>query len=95
MRLHARRTALRGKTPEEMLVSEIMSAPVITARLQQTAQECLMMMGRNHIRHLPVVEQGQVVGLVSIGDVALAIIAEQEEALQRLEDATQGRELLE
>jgi CBS domain-containing protein len=87
---YARKIVLLGKASRNTPVSEIMSAPVVTVGLKQSALECLALMSRQRIRYLPVVDQGQLAGMISIGDVVNAIIAEQEDALQRLERAAQG-----
>jgi CBS domain-containing protein len=87
---YARKIALLGKASRNTPVSEIMTTPVITVGHRQSVLECLAVMSRERIRYLPVVEQGRLAGLISIGDVVNAIIAEQEDALQRLERAAQG-----
>lgn len=87
---YARKIVLLGKASRNTPVSEIMTAPVITVGPKQSALECMALMSRERIRYLPVVEQGQLVGMISIGDVVNAIIADQEDALQRLERAAQG-----
>ena len=87
---YARQVILKGKSSRNTPVREIMTSPVITARPQQTVQQCLAVMGRERIRYLPVLEGDRVVGVISLGDVVLAIISEQEEALQRLEQSSTG-----
>jgi CBS domain-containing protein len=87
---YARKIVLLGKASRNTPVSEIMSTPVITVGPKQSVLECLALMSRTRIRYLPVVEQGQLAGMISIGDVVNAIIADQEDALQRLERAAQG-----
>jgi CBS domain-containing protein len=87
---YARKIVLLGKASRNTPVSEIMTAPVVTVGPKQSAMECLALMSRERIRYLPVVEQGQLAGMISIGDVVNAIIADQEDALQRLERAAQG-----
>lgn len=90
---YARQVILKGKSSRNTPVREIMTSQVVTARPQQTVQECLAVMARKRIRYLPVVDGEHLVGMISIGDVLLAIIAEQEEELQRLE-ASSGAGLL-
>lgn len=84
---YARKIVLLGKTSRNTPVREIMSTPVITVGPRQSVLECLAVMSRQRIRYLPVMEQGRVMGILSIGDVLKAIIADQEDALQRLERA--------
>ena len=82
---YARKVILKGKTSRETRVHEIMSAKVITVEPGRTVQECLGVMTDRHIRHLPVLEAEQLVGIVSIGDLVKAIIAEQEFMIEQLE----------
>lgn len=82
---YARKVILKGKTSRETQVQEIMSTDVITTDPVRTVQECLGVMTDKHIRHLPVLEAGQLVGIVSIGDLVKAIIAEQEFMIEQLE----------
>ena len=60
---------LEGRTEQETAVREIVSSPLVVASLQTTVDECMALMTDRHIRHVPVVEEGKVVGLVSIGDL--------------------------
>lgn len=87
---YARKIALLGRASRNTPVAEIMSAPVTTVGPKQSVLECMALMSRQRIRYLPVVEQGRVAGMISIGDVLNAIIADQEDALQRLERAARG-----
>jgi CBS domain-containing protein len=66
---YLRRVALEGRTDEETPVREIMSSPLIVVTPQTTVDECMALMTDRRIRHVPVVDEGQVVGIVSIGDV--------------------------
>ena len=65
---YLRRVTLEGRT-EEAPVREIMSSPLVVATLETTVDECMAMMSDRRIRHIPVVDEGKVVGLVSIGDL--------------------------
>ena len=87
---YARKVILQGKSSRDPLVSEIMSAPVITVSSAQTIDECMRLMTANRIRHLPVVEHGQVTGIVSIGDLVRWIISSQEETIHQLHSYIAG-----
>ncbi len=82
---YARKVILKGKKSQEARVSEIMAAPVLCARLSQSVEECMAVMTEKRVRHLPVVENDKLIGLVSIGDLVKAIIAEQQFIIQQLE----------
>ena len=87
---YARKVILQGKSSRDTFVSEIMSAPVITVSSAQTIDECMRLMTANRIRHLPVVEHGQVTGIVSIGDLVRWIISSQEETIHQLNSYIAG-----
>jgi CBS domain-containing protein len=91
---YARKVILKGKSSKNTPVKEIMTSEVVTARPQQTIDECLALMNRTRIRYLPVQQGNELVGLISIGDVAQAIIAEQEKELENLENLGQGKNRL-
>lgn len=82
---YARRVVLQGKTSRETLVREVMTERVICAQPSQTVEEAMAMMTELHCRHLPVVEDGRLIGVVSIGDLVKEIISEQEFLIQQLE----------
>lgn len=87
---YARKIILQGRRSAETRVAEIMTADVRTATLGMTAQHCLGMMTEGHFRHLPVIEDERVVGLVSIGDLVKSIIAEQQATIRELEKYVTG-----
>lgn len=87
---YARKVALLGHHSRETQVLEIMTAPVTAVTPQYTVDECLALMTQYHFRHLPVVECGEVVGLVSIGDLVKWVISGQEQAIQELESYITG-----
>ncbi len=74
---YARKVALRGKTAHDTLVRDIMSTDVISIHPDQTVEECMALMTDKRIRHLPVVADGRLIGIISIGDVVKSIITEQ------------------
>ena len=71
-------------------VREIMSSPVITVDSHQNVETCMTMMTDSHLRHLPVVEDGQLLGLLSIGDLVKESIAAQAELIRQLEGYIRG-----
>jgi len=87
---YARKVALAGRSSKEMRVREIMSSKVVTARLASTVDECMQHMTDNRCRHLPIVEAGRVVGIVSIGDLVSSIIQTQERTIHELENYISG-----
>jgi len=82
---YARRVILVGRASREMSVSEIMSSPVTTVELQTTVDECMQHMTDKRCRHLPVMDAGKVIGVVSIGDLVNWIISKQDQTIHDLE----------
>lgn len=87
---YARRVILAGKSSKDTPVSDIMSTKVVYVRPGQTIEECMGLMTEKRIRHLPVMEDDELVGIVSIGDVVKAVIAEQEFVIGQLENYISG-----
>ena len=87
---YARKVILQGKTSRETRVSEIMSRRVIHVEYDQSIEDCMAVMTEKHIRHLPVLENEALVGVISIGDVVKEIIAEQEFVISQLENYISG-----
>jgi CBS domain-containing protein len=82
---YARKVILQGRSSPTTLVSEIMTARVAYAQLQQNIDECMAIMTERRIRHLPVMEDGLLIGVISIGDLVKSIIAEQQFIIEQLE----------
>ena len=81
---YARKIILMGKTSRETLVREIMSSKVYTIHPEQTVEEAMELMTHHHIRHIPVVADDKVLGVISIGDVVNNIIHRQRETIKTL-----------
>jgi CBS domain-containing protein len=82
---YARKVVLLGKTSKETPVREIMTSEVITVAPDWTAEQCMALMNERRVRHLPVVEDNQLAGIVSIGDVVRAVVDEQQFTIASLE----------
>jgi CBS domain-containing protein len=82
---YARKVILRGRSSSDTPVRDIMSSPVLTVSLDDTVDKCMQLMTERRVRHLPVVDGGRVIGVVSIGDLVKAVIAEQQQQIEQLE----------
>jgi len=87
---YARKVIVKGRSSKSTQVKEIMTADVLTATTNQTVNQCMTVMTERRIRHLPVVEDGEVLGMISIGDLVQAIIADQQEEIEQLEQYISG-----
>ena len=87
---YARKVILKGKSSRETPVREIMTENVLFVRPNQTIEECMALMTDKRIRHLPVMEAGQLMGMISIGDVVKAIISDREFVIKQLESYIAG-----
>lgn len=87
---YARKVALLGRSSESTPVRDIMTSEVMYVRPSQTNEECMALMTENRMRHLPVIDQGQLVGLISIGDLVKDIISEQQFVIDQLEHYIRG-----
>ena len=82
---YARKVVLLGRSSAETRVAQIMSSPVRTVASDATVQYCMELMTEHRIRHLPVVDSGRLVGMISIGDCVRAVIEDQAETIRHLE----------
>jgi CBS domain-containing protein len=89
-RHYARNVVLKGRTSPATLVQEIMERQVITARPEQSVEECMVIMTVQRVRHLPVSEGGKIIGIVSIGDLVKSIIDNQKFVIDQLSHYIRG-----
>ena len=82
---YARKVALKGKSSSSTPVSEIMTREIVCVTPAQTNEECMALMTEKHARHLPVVDNGRVIGVLSIGDLVKDAISEQQFVINQLE----------
>jgi CBS domain-containing protein len=82
---YARKVILLGRSSAETPVWQIMSSPVVTVSPGEGVRQCMQMMTERRIRHLPVLDGGRLVGVISIGDLVRAVIEEQDQTIEQLE----------
>ena len=87
---YARKVILKEKSSKDTLISDIMTTKVVYARSHQNIDECMAVMTEKRVRHLPVFEKDKMIGIVSIGDLVKAIIAEQRFVIEQLEQYISG-----
>jgi CBS domain-containing protein len=87
---YARKVILKGRSSAETPVREIMTADVISVAPTDTVHRCMRLVTDKHIRHLPVLEDGKVLGMLSIGDLVKAVIDDQAEQLEQLQKYISG-----
>lgn len=87
---YARKVALQGKTAKTTMVKEIMTDRVYCVRPEQSIEECMALMTDKRVRHLPVLGESGLVGVVSIGDIVKAVISHQEFLIEQLENYIVG-----
>ncbi|MGI9329840.1 MAG: CBS domain-containing protein [Gammaproteobacteria bacterium] len=90
---YARKVALEGRSSRDALVSEIMSSKVLCVSPERSIEDCMALMTEKRARHLPVVDHKSVVGMISIGDLVKAVIAEQQFMIDQLHDYITGAHL--
>lgn len=87
---YARKLILKGKSSKDTLIGDLMTKNPFTVTRDTSIEECMMMMSNKRIRHLPVVEEDKIIGVISIGDVVRYIIEEQKTIIQQLEHYITG-----
>ena len=87
---YARKVILRGRSSKDATVAEIMSSPVVAIAPDASVGECMQIMTEHRIRHLPVVDREQLLGMISIGDLVNWILIEQQETIRHLESYITG-----
>ena len=87
---YARKVIIKGRSSESTEVGEIMTTDICSATSKQTVNDCMALMNKRKIRHLPVIDDGEVSGVLSIGDLVQAIISDQQEEIEQLEQYISG-----
>jgi len=87
---YARNVVLKGRSSPQTLVRDVMSAQVVCVELDDTVEDCMALMTRKRVRHLPVIEDEAVVGIISIGDLVKSTIDDQRFTIDQLETYIRG-----
>ena len=87
---YARKVVLQGKASMTTLVAEVMTAAISSVRPDQTVEDCMTLMTNARIRHLPVMQSGKVLDVISIGDVVKHVIGQQRFEIEQLEHYVRG-----
>jgi len=87
---YARKVIIKGRSSKTTRVSEIMTTGVFTTSSAKSVNDCMSLMTEKRIRHLPVLEDNRVIGMISIGDLVQAIISDQKEEIEQLENYISG-----
>lgn len=88
---YARKVVLLARSSKDTPLRDIMSSPVMYVHPEQTVDQCMALMTENRLRHLPVMDEGRLIGLVSIGDLVKATISEQQFIIEQLEHYISGQ----
>jgi len=88
---YARKVILKGKMSRTTPVSHIMTTNVLVVSPEQSVEECMALMTGKHVRHLPVLEHGKLIGMISIGDVVKAVIADKNFTIEQLTNYITGK----
>ncbi|WP_211451373.1 CBS domain-containing protein [Collimonas antrihumi] len=91
---YARKMILMGRSSTDTFVRDIMTSSVMYVRLDDTNEQCMALMTENRLRHLPILDDGKLIGIISIGDLVKDIISEQQFIIQQLEHYIMGRPAL-
>lgn len=87
---YARKVILKGRSSKKTNIKQIMTTDVVCGRLDQNIEACMALMTQKRFRHLPITKEGKLVGVVSLGDLVKAVIAEQELVIEQLEHYISG-----
>jgi CBS domain-containing protein len=87
---YARKVVLKGESSHTIAIRNVMTSGVISVTPDQSIEDCMALMTGKHIRHLPVLENSKLVGMISIGDVVKAIISQHEDTIKQLENYITG-----
>lgn len=89
-RHYARNVVLNGRTSADTLVRDVMETRVVTTRPHDSVEDCMALMTKSRVRHLPVLAEGRVIGIISIGDLVQSIIVDQQFTIRQLESYIHG-----